>query len=160
MAISLTPAAADRVRHFLAARGQGLGLRLGVRKTGCSGFAYVVDYADATRPDDLVFEDHGVRVFVDPQSLPMSSVMPISSWRATPVLVLRNFRSYSLLLFENEADFEDCVLCTRTPSRESQLVYDRSLIAFKSLFCKRRVPQLRPLDRGDSGMLLNSSSLL
>ena len=69
MAISLTPAAADRVRNFLAARGQGLGLRLGVRKTGCSGFAYVVDYADATRPDDLVFEDHGVRVFVDPQSL-------------------------------------------------------------------------------------------
>ena len=48
MAISLTPAAADRVRHFLAARGQGLGLRLGVRKTGCSGFAYVVDYADYT----------------------------------------------------------------------------------------------------------------
>jgi iron-sulfur cluster assembly protein len=71
MAISLTPAAADRVRNFLAARGQGLGLRLGVRKTGCSGFAYVVDYADATQPDDLVFEDHGVRVFVDPQSLPM-----------------------------------------------------------------------------------------
>lgn len=71
MAISLTPAAADRVRIFLAARGQGLGLRLGVRKTGCSGFAYVVDYVDATRPDDLVFEDHGVRVFVDPQSLPM-----------------------------------------------------------------------------------------
>ena len=69
MAISLTPAAAERVRHFLAARGQGLGLRLGVRKTGCSGFAYVVDYADSTQPDDLVFEDHGVRVFVDPQSL-------------------------------------------------------------------------------------------
>jgi iron-sulfur cluster assembly protein len=69
MAISLTHAAADRVRHFLAARGEGLGLRLGVRKTGCSGFAYVVDYADASRPDDLVFEDHGVRVFVDPESL-------------------------------------------------------------------------------------------
>lgn len=69
MAISLTPAAADRVRHFLATRGQGLGLRLGVRKTGCSGFAYVVNYADETYPDDLVFEDHGVRVYVDPESL-------------------------------------------------------------------------------------------
>ena len=69
MAISLTPAAADRVRHFLAARGQGLGLRLGVRKTGCSGFAYVVNYADETHADDLVFEDHGVRVYVDRESL-------------------------------------------------------------------------------------------
>jgi iron-sulfur cluster assembly protein len=71
MAISLTPAAADRVRHFLASRGQGLGLRLGVRKTGCSGFAYVVNYADETHPDDLVFEDHGVRVYVDRESLAM-----------------------------------------------------------------------------------------
>ena len=71
MAISLTPAAADRVRHVLASRGQGLGLRLGVRKTGCSGFAYVVNYADETHPDDLVFEDHGVRVYVDRESLAM-----------------------------------------------------------------------------------------
>ena len=69
MSISLTPAAADRVRQFLAARGQGLGLRLGVRKTGCSGFAYVVNYADETQPDDLVFEDQGVRVYVDRESL-------------------------------------------------------------------------------------------
>jgi iron-sulfur cluster assembly protein len=69
MAISLTDSAADRVRTFLASRGSGLGLRLSVRKTGCSGFAYVVNYADDTRPDDVVFEDHGVKVFVDPQSL-------------------------------------------------------------------------------------------
>jgi iron-sulfur cluster assembly protein len=69
MSISLTESAADRVRSFLATRGQGLGLRLGVRKTGCSGFAYVVNYADATHPDDLVFEDRGVKVFVDPTSL-------------------------------------------------------------------------------------------
>ncbi len=69
MAISLTESAADRVRTFLASRGHGLGLRLGVRKTGCSGFAYVVNYADSTQPDDLVFEDHGVKVFVDPESL-------------------------------------------------------------------------------------------
>ena len=69
MAISLTESAADRVRTFLASRGRGLGLRLGVRKTGCSGFAYVVNYADDTRPDDVVFEDHGVKVFVDSASL-------------------------------------------------------------------------------------------
>jgi len=71
MAISLTPAAADRVRKFIASRGQGLGLKLGVRKTGCSGFAYVINYADAQVPDDLVFEDRGVKVFVDPASLPL-----------------------------------------------------------------------------------------
>ena len=50
MAITLTPAAAERVRHFLAERGHGVGLRLGVRKTGCSGFAYVVNYADSVEP--------------------------------------------------------------------------------------------------------------
>ena len=71
MAISLTDSAADRVRSFLATRGQGLGLRLGVRKTGCSGFAYVVNYADDTTPADIVFEDRGVKVFVDRDSLPL-----------------------------------------------------------------------------------------
>ena len=71
MAISLTESAADRVRTFLASRGKGLGLRLGVRRTGCSGFAYVVNYADDVKPTDVVFEDHGVKVFVDPDSLGM-----------------------------------------------------------------------------------------
>ena len=71
MAISLTPAAAERVRSFLATRGKGLGLRLGVRKTGCSGFAYVVNYADDSAKTDHVFEDQGVKVFVDPDSLPL-----------------------------------------------------------------------------------------
>lgn len=69
MSISLTESAATRIRTFLAARGHGIGLRLGVRKTGCSGFAYVVNYADAQQDDDVVFEDRGVRVFVDPGSL-------------------------------------------------------------------------------------------
>ena len=64
MAISLTPAAATRVREHLARRGQGLGLRLGVKVAGCSGFAYVVDFADSTGPDDVVFEDQGVKVYV------------------------------------------------------------------------------------------------
>jgi iron-sulfur cluster assembly protein len=71
MAISLTPAAAERIRKFIASRGQGLGLKLGVRRNGCSGFAYVVDYADSASPQDVVFEDQGVKVFVDAQSLPL-----------------------------------------------------------------------------------------
>src|SRR4051812_25751222 len=69
MSISLTQPAADRIRNFLATRGHGIGLRLGVRKTGCSGFAYVVNYAEAQQADDVVFEDRGVRVFVDSSSL-------------------------------------------------------------------------------------------
>jgi iron-sulfur cluster assembly protein len=69
MAISLTESAAARVRAHLAQRGRGLGLRLGVKETGCSGFSYVVDYADDAHADDRVFEDQGVKVFVDPHSL-------------------------------------------------------------------------------------------
>lgn len=71
MAISLTESAAHRIQSFLATRGHGIGLRLGVRKTGCSGFAYVVNYAEERQPDDVVFEDRGVKVYVDPQSLPL-----------------------------------------------------------------------------------------
>jgi len=70
MAITLTPSAADRVRHFLSERGHGVGLRLGVRTSGCSGLAYKLEYADEVRPEDSQFESHGVRVIVDPKSLP------------------------------------------------------------------------------------------
>ena len=69
MSISLTSAAADRVRSFLGRRGHGVGLRLSVKKTGCSGFAYVVNYADDIGADDVVFEDLGVKVIVDRDSL-------------------------------------------------------------------------------------------
>ena len=69
MSISLTPSAADRVRVFLARRGHGVGLRVGVKKTGCSGFAYVVNYADEIGADDVVFEEQGVKVVVDRDSL-------------------------------------------------------------------------------------------
>ena len=69
MAISLTESAATRVKSFLAARGHGIGLRLSVRKTGCSGFAYVINYAEKADPSDAVFEDRGVRVYVDAASL-------------------------------------------------------------------------------------------
>ncbi|NGP53904.1 iron-sulfur cluster assembly protein IscA [Thioalkalivibrio sp. XN8] len=69
MAITLTESAATRVKDHLARRGSGLGIRLGVKRTGCSGWAYVVDYADDTREGDVVFEDQQVRVYVDPQHL-------------------------------------------------------------------------------------------
>jgi iron-sulfur cluster assembly protein len=69
MSISLTSAAADRVRSFLGRRGHGVGLRLSVKKTGCSGFAYVVNYADEIDADDVVFEEQGVKVIVDRASL-------------------------------------------------------------------------------------------
>jgi len=71
MAISLTEPAAERIRNHLAARGTGIGLRLGVTKTGCNGFAYIVNYADEIRDDDRVFEDRGVTVVVDDASLPL-----------------------------------------------------------------------------------------
>ena len=69
MAITLTQAAADRVTSFLANRGKGYGIRLGVRTSGCSGMAYVLEFADAADDDDLIFEDRGVRVLIDPKSL-------------------------------------------------------------------------------------------
>jgi iron-sulfur cluster assembly protein len=69
MAISLTASAANRVLTFLANRGKGVGLRLGVKQTGCSGFAYVVNYADAVENNDVVFDNQGVKVIVDRESL-------------------------------------------------------------------------------------------
>jgi iron-sulfur cluster assembly protein len=69
MAISLTEPAASRVRHYLDARGNGVGLRVGVKKTGCNGFAYVVNYADRIDASDIVFEEKGIKVIVDPRSL-------------------------------------------------------------------------------------------
>jgi iron-sulfur cluster assembly protein len=69
MPVKLSPAAADRVLSFLAARGHGLGLRLAIKRTGCSGYAYVVNYAEEIGPQDTVFEDRGVKVVVDEGSL-------------------------------------------------------------------------------------------
>jgi iron-sulfur cluster assembly protein len=69
MGITLTEAAADRVNSFILNRGSGLGLRLGVKTTGCSGMAYVIEFADEIQPDDEVFEDHGVKVIIDAKSL-------------------------------------------------------------------------------------------
>ena len=69
MGISLTAAAASHIERNLAQRGKGIGLRLGVKTTGCSGLAYKLEYADALQPEDVVFESNGVKVMVDPKSL-------------------------------------------------------------------------------------------
>lgn len=69
MAIELTESAARHVESMLRKRGQGLGLRLATRKSGCSGFAYVVDYADDVGEEDLLFESRGVKLVVDRHSL-------------------------------------------------------------------------------------------
>jgi iron-sulfur cluster assembly protein len=69
MAITLTETAANRVRTFLVNRGKGVGLRLGVKTTGCSGMAYVLEFVDDLNDEDSVFEDQGVKVIIDPKSL-------------------------------------------------------------------------------------------
>lgn len=69
MSIELTETAAERVRTMLEKRGHGVGLRLGTRKSGCSGYAYQVDYADEIGDNDTVFESNGVKVVVANDSL-------------------------------------------------------------------------------------------
>ncbi len=69
MSVTLTESAANRVRSYLDSSPDGQGLRFGVRQTGCSGFAYVVDIATQASADDVVFQSHGIDVFVDPKSL-------------------------------------------------------------------------------------------
>jgi len=69
MTISISESAANHVSRNLASRGKGLGIRLGVKTTGCSGMAYVLEYVDEQDGADEVFEGHGVKVFVDPKSL-------------------------------------------------------------------------------------------
>jgi iron-sulfur cluster assembly protein len=70
MSISLTEKAAKHVNRNLTKRGKGIGLRLGVRTTGCSGLAYELEYVDQALPEDQVFESQGIKVFIDPKSLP------------------------------------------------------------------------------------------
>ena len=69
MAITLTEAAARHVSRYLARRGQGLGVRLGVKTSGCSGLAYTLEYVDQAEAEDVVFENHGVKLLIDPKSL-------------------------------------------------------------------------------------------
>ena len=69
MGITLTDTAAERVKAFLNNRGKGEGLRLGVKTTGCSGMAYVLEFVDVIEDDDKVFESNGVKIIIDPKSL-------------------------------------------------------------------------------------------
>jgi iron-sulfur cluster assembly protein len=69
MAITITDRAAEHVQRYIAKRGKGVGLRLGVRTTGCSGLAYKLEFADEMAPEDQSFESNGVRVLIDPKSL-------------------------------------------------------------------------------------------
>ena len=69
MSVTLSEAAARHVSRYLERRGKGIGVRLGVKTTGCSGLAYKLEYADEVAPEDLVFEDRGVKVLIDPKSL-------------------------------------------------------------------------------------------
>jgi len=71
MAISLTEPAAERVRTYMDKRGKGVGLRLGITKTGCNGYSYVINYADEVSDNDILFETRGVTVVVDSDCLPL-----------------------------------------------------------------------------------------
>ena len=68
MSISITEAAARKVEHYLVNRGKGEGIRLGVKTSGCSGFAYNLEFVDTPNQEDIVYEDKGVKLFVDPKS--------------------------------------------------------------------------------------------
>lgn len=71
MSISITPAASERMRQFLASTPGAAGIRFGVKRTGCSGFSYVVDLADSVSAEDQTLELEGVRLIVDAKSLPL-----------------------------------------------------------------------------------------
>lgn len=81
MAISLTPTAAIRVQNFIKNRGKGLGLRLGVKTTGCSGLAYKLEFVDIKDPNDIEFISHDVNIFVDQKSLQFLDGMEVDYTR-------------------------------------------------------------------------------
>ncbi|MEQ4618252.1 MAG: iron-sulfur cluster assembly protein IscA [Corticimicrobacter sp.] len=70
MSVTLTSRAAEHIGRYLQKRGKGIGLRVGVRTTGCSGMAYKLEYVDEVDSQDQMFESHGIKVFIDPKSLP------------------------------------------------------------------------------------------
>ena len=67
--ITITEDGATRVSGFLETRGKGLGLRVKIKTTGCSGYAYVLEFVDEASPEDQIFESHGIKILVDPKSL-------------------------------------------------------------------------------------------
>jgi len=89
MAIHLSDKAAARVQHFIANRGKGIGLRLGVKTTGCSGLAYVIEFVDELQDDDEVFESKGVKIIVDKKSLVFLDGTEVDFARVGPVAAAR-----------------------------------------------------------------------
>jgi iron-sulfur cluster assembly protein len=81
MSVTLSETAARHVSRFLEKRGKGIGLRLGVRTTGCSGMAYKLEFVDSANPEDAVFESLGVKIFIDPKSLPYLEGMELDFTR-------------------------------------------------------------------------------
>lgn len=75
--LSVTEKAAEKIKQTLHKRGKGQGIRIGVRTTGCSGLAYILEYADAPRDDDLCIECNGCKIFVDQKSCPYIKGMEI-----------------------------------------------------------------------------------
>ena len=69
MSISLTDSAATHVKNYLEKRGKGVGVRLGIKTTGCSGMAYTIEFADQVEDEDQIFEDKGVKVIINPKSM-------------------------------------------------------------------------------------------
>ena len=70
MAVTVTQRAAQHIQQFLQERGKGVGVRLGVKTSGCSGMAYKLEFADNSLPEDLIFDSYGIQVLIDPKSLP------------------------------------------------------------------------------------------
>jgi iron-sulfur cluster assembly protein len=68
--ISLTEAAARKITQTIQRRGYGIGIRVGVKTTGCSGLAYVLEYVDTVQPDDIYIDANNCKLFVDPKHLP------------------------------------------------------------------------------------------
>ncbi len=81
MSITLSESAAKHVENYLTKRGKGLGIRLGVRTSGCSGMAYKLEFVDEMAEEDMVFESHGVKVIIDPKSLPYLDGMQLDYTR-------------------------------------------------------------------------------
>ena len=100
MGVTLSDKAATHVANFLAKRGKGIGLRLGVRTSGCSGMAYKLEFVDEVNPDDLVFEHNGVKVIVDAKSMPylegMELVLASRASSSTPAIRCPQSRRISL----------------------------------------------------------------
>ena len=98
MAITMTPAASDHVSKYLKTRGHGFGVRLGVRTSGCSGMAYVLEFVDDIQDEDQVFESDGVTIVIDPKSLLYldgTELGGVSDLAGIGIVVIRSIRFFN-----------------------------------------------------------------